>query len=178
MKIAREKHRKWKLNLCPSASTGPQVQLTTPWPRLTNLYSNKCTNIASNFWPGSSRDKYMVRDYSIDEKTNQIFNEFMRQESPVDENSVIQPSPSPNNRGKILLTKRMVGVLKAISDWLENNHWKRYSLSFWSHKAHNVGANLIFCDIWQTSCSRRLQDRTSVCHWNFPNWYWYPLPPG
>ncbi|XP_076462130.1 uncharacterized protein LOC143294638 [Babylonia areolata] len=28
------------------------------------------------------QDKYMVRDYSIDEKTNQIFNEFLRQEPP------------------------------------------------------------------------------------------------
>ena len=39
------------------------------------------------FSHGSSRDprdKYMVRDYSIDEKTNEIFNEFLRQESPTD----------------------------------------------------------------------------------------------
>ncbi|XP_076441038.1 uncharacterized protein LOC143280294 [Babylonia areolata] len=33
---------------------------------------------------GHSRDKYMVRDYSIDEKTNKIFNEFLRQELPED----------------------------------------------------------------------------------------------
>ena len=29
-------------------------------------------------------EKYMVRDYSIDEKTNQIFNEFLRQEATVE----------------------------------------------------------------------------------------------
>nr|KAG5690027.1 hypothetical protein BaRGS_013377 [Batillaria attramentaria] len=47
-----------------------------------------------------AREKYMARDYSIDEKTNQIFNEFLRQEAPREASGRLAPEDAKRQPGQ------------------------------------------------------------------------------
>lgn len=53
-----------------------------------------------------SREKYAFRDYSIDEKTNQIFNEFLRQEAPLEGNGRLSLRRSPRNQTRPRLQRK------------------------------------------------------------------------
>lgn len=56
--------------------------------------------------PRESREKYAVRDYSIDEKTNQIFNEFIRPDAPHEISTSLGLRRSPRTQHRARLQRK------------------------------------------------------------------------
>ena len=102
-----------------------------------------------------------------------------------------------DQRGAWLSEKTQSGGITSLISWvywlsLKKARWTVFILGWESCRCVNVillikslssGAIRLepiydFCDVWLTGGSNHPQDRTSVCRWKLPQYYWYPLTPG
>lgn len=103
--------------------------------------------------PRSQREQYLVRDYSIDKKTNSIFNEFVRQELPC---SVREPPDSSGCTGLTLTGRHKLQRKRTDPSLLGDDRAPRRDRLIPGMRSASLGSESSACS------ARKLSPRDSI----------------